>query len=59
MHHARMNANLALVEKAIRARKIREEQVRYRPFQQGDWVLVRAEARHKFKTKWYGPYKIL
>ena len=59
MQHARMIANTKLVEKAIKARKIRADRVKHSPFEVNDWVLVRAKARAKFEARWYGPYKIV
>jgi hypothetical protein len=59
MQHARMVANRKLVEKAIKARQLREDSVKLASFRKGDWVLVRAENRQKFEGRWFGPYKVL
>lgn len=59
MQHARMVANKKLVEKAVKARQLREDSVKLASFRKGDWVLVRAEARQKFEGRWFGPYKVL
>jgi hypothetical protein len=58
MQHARIVANKALVDKAIKAQLIRNESVKDVGFREGQWVLVRAEARNKFEGRWYGPYRI-
>ena len=58
LQHARMIANQRLVEKAIKAQKMREENVKISSFSESDWVLVRAEARNKFEGRWYGPYRV-
>jgi len=58
MQHARVAANELLVEKAVKAQKIRNERVKDSSFHEGDWVLVRAESRNKFEARWFGPYKI-
>ena len=59
MQHARMVANRKLVEKAIRARQLREDSVKLASFRNGDWVLVRAENRQKFEGRWFGPYRVV
>lgn len=59
MQHARSTANLKLLEKAEKARKVRADRVKMRNIAEGDWVLVRAEARNKFDARWYGPYEVL
>jgi len=59
MQHARMVANERLIQKAIKAQKIRADTVKHSPFVVNEWVLVRAEARAKFEAKWYGPYKVI
>jgi Reverse transcriptase (RNA-dependent DNA polymerase)/RNase H-like domain found in reverse transcriptase/Retroviral aspartyl protease/Integrase core domain/Integrase zinc binding domain len=59
MKHARLIANETLVMRAVAAKKIRDEKVRISNFAEGDWVLVRAEARNKFEGRWYGPYQIM
>jgi hypothetical protein len=56
MQHARMIANKKLVEKAVKARQLREDSVKLASFRKGDWVLVRAENRQKFEGRWFGPY---
>lgn len=33
--------------------------MKLRDIAEGEWVLVRAEARNKFEPRWYGPYKVL
>jgi hypothetical protein len=58
MEHARMTANKRLVERAIKANKIRQELVKGSSFKEGEYVLVRAEARNKFEGRWFGPYRI-
>ena len=59
MQHARMVANKKLVEKAVKARQLREDSVKLASLRKGDWVLVRAENRQKFEGRWFGPYKVL
>lgn len=59
MQHARMIANQKLVEKAIRAKKIRNDRVQLPTLKKGEWVLMRAESRNKFEGRWFGPYKIV
>ena len=58
MQHARMVANQKLVNRAIAAGKMRLQAVTESSFKEGDWVLVRAEARNKFEGRWFGPYRI-
>ena len=58
MKHARIVANERLVARAIAAGKTRDERVKPRFIREGDWVLVRAEARHKFEGRWAGPYRV-
>lgn len=58
LQHARLQANEALVQEALRAQKIRTYNVSQESFKVGDWVLVRAESRNKFEGRWFGPYKI-
>jgi hypothetical protein len=59
MQHARMIANKKLVEKAVKARQLREDSVKLASFCEVDWVLVRVENRQKFEGRWFGPYKVL
>ncbi|KAG0153432.1 hypothetical protein PDIDSM_5285 [Penicillium digitatum] len=59
VNHARAEANEALLHKAIRAQKIQDEKVTTCSLQPGKWVLVRNEAKQKFESQWFGPYKIL
>jgi len=58
MQHARIIANKALVDKAIKTQMIRNKLVKNIGFREKQWVLVRAEARNKFEGCWYGPYRI-
>lgn len=59
VNHARAEANEALLYKAIRAQKIHDERVTTSSLTPGKWVLVRNEAKQKFESQWFGPYKIL
>lgn len=59
VNHARAEANEKLLYKAIRAQKIQDERVTTCSLQPGKWVLVRNEAKQKFESQWFGPYKIL
>ncbi|KAG0160178.1 hypothetical protein PDIDSM_7705 [Penicillium digitatum] len=59
VNHARAEANEALLHKAIRAQKIQDEKVTTCSLQPGKMVLVRNEAKQKFESQWFGPYKIL
>ena len=59
MQHARLVANRRLVARAIEAQKIPKQPVRPTSFIEGDWVLVRAEARNKFEDRWFGPYRVV
>ena len=59
LQHARMAANQKLVERAIKAQKLRAAFVKESPFKEGDWVLVRAESRNKFEGRWFGPYQVV
>lgn len=55
-----MNANKKLVEAAIRASLIRDEQFAPKPdIKVGTYVLVRDKNPRKFRSKWYGPYKVI
>lgn len=58
LQHARLVANQRLVNRAITARKLRQDAVTETSFSEGDWVLVRAEGRNKFEGRWFGPYRI-
>jgi hypothetical protein len=58
MQHARMNANKKLVDKAIKAKQVRNQLVKEVGFREDQWVLVRAESRNKFEGRWFGPYRI-
>ena len=59
MQHARMIANKKLVEKAIKAKEVRNQLVKEVGFREDQWVLVRAESRNKFEGRWFGPYQIV
>ena len=59
LQHVRMEANLKLLVKAEKARKVRVDRVRIRPLTTSSWVLIRAEERHKLEARWFGPYKVL
>lgn len=59
VNHARAEANEVLLHKAVRAQKIQDEKVTACSLQPGKWVLVRNEAKQKFESQWFGPYKIL
>ena len=56
---ARSRANELLLNRAIRAQRIRDTLVTRYPFKEGQWVLVRNESRQKFEGRWFGPYKVL
>ncbi|KFY90892.1 hypothetical protein V498_05779 [Pseudogymnoascus sp. VKM F-4517 (FW-2822)] len=59
-NEARVEANRKLVEAAIRASLVRDEQYAPKPgIKVGTYVLVRDENPRKFRPKWYGPYKVL
>ncbi|KFY91855.1 hypothetical protein V498_05289, partial [Pseudogymnoascus sp. VKM F-4517 (FW-2822)] len=59
-NEARVDANRKLVEAAIRASLVRDEQYAPKPgIKVGTYVLVRDENPRKFRPKWYGPYKVL
>ena len=59
LQHARMVANERLVKRAIEVQKMKSERVKPTSYIEGDWVLVRAEARYKFEGRWFGPYRIV
>jgi hypothetical protein len=57
---ARVDANKKLVEAAIRASLVRDEQFAPKPdVKVGTYVLIRDESPRKFRSKWYGPYKVI
>ena len=59
-NEARLKANHELVEKAIRAGLVRDENLKTRAdIPVGSYVLVREEAPLKFRPKWFGPYKVI
>ncbi len=59
-NEARLDANKKLVEAAIRASLVRDEQFAPKPdIKVGTYVLVRDENPRKFRSKWYGPYKVI
>ena len=59
---ARAEANERLLVKAEHAQKIWKERVEqdcYKLIEAGKWVLIHHKDKHKFKSKWYRPYKVL
>jgi len=59
-NEARLIANHELVEKAIKAGLVRDEQLQIKAdIPVGTYVLVREEALRKFRPKWFGPYKVI
>jgi hypothetical protein len=56
---ARSKANELLLVHAIRKQKIRDSAVTKTSFKIDDWVLVRNEAKQKFESTWFGPYKVV
>jgi hypothetical protein len=57
---ARTQAYEELLIKAEKAAKTRNEQLRGEGhLKKDDWVLIRNEAKQKFESSWFGPYKIL
>ena len=57
--HARAIANEMLLAKAIKAMKLREDSMKYpHEFKEGDFALVRNEAKNKFESQWFGPFRI-
>lgn len=59
-NEARVAANKKLVESAIKASLIRDEQSNIKPaIKVGTYVLIRDESPRKFRSKWYGPYKVI
>jgi hypothetical protein len=59
LNHARSLANEALLYKAIRAKLIRDSTVSKSSLEVNSWVLMRNEAKQKFESQWFGPYKVL
>jgi hypothetical protein len=59
LQHARMIANKRLVEKAIKAKQVRNQLVKNVGFREDQWVLVRAKSRNKFKGRWFRPYQVV
>jgi transposase InsO family protein len=61
VNHARSKANEDLLYKAVRAAKVEDDNVTHRhgSLAEGMWVLVRNEAKQKFESNWFGPYKII
>ena len=59
LHHARMQANRRLIDRAIAAGKVRKELVKESSLSIDQWVLVRAEERNKFEGRWFGPYRVV
>jgi hypothetical protein len=58
-NEARLAANKALVEKAIKAQLVRDEHSKQAPdIKVGSYVLVRDEYPRKLHPTWFGPYKI-
>jgi hypothetical protein len=59
-NEARLTANKELVEKAIRAKLVKDHGTSTKPdIPVGSYVLVRDEAARKLRPKWYGPYRIV
>ena len=57
---ARLAANKALVEKAMRVGLVRDEYFKsLSAIPVGKFVLVRDESPTKFRPKWFGPYRII
>ena len=59
LQYSRIEANRRLIDRAIAAQRVRKDLVKDVPFKENQWVLVRAEARHKFEGRWFGPYRIV
>lgn len=59
LQHTRIQANRRLIDRAVASNRIRQHLVRESPLTEGQWVLVRAEARNKFEGRWFGPYRIV
>ncbi|KAI5307911.1 hypothetical protein KEM55_007075 [Ascosphaera atra] len=57
--HARLSANEALLNRAVRTKRILDSHVTKTSFQPDDWVLVRNELRYKLEPQWFGPYKVV
>ena len=59
-NEARIEANKALVEKALKAQLVRDELCKSDPpLDPGTYVLVRDENPRKLRPKWFGPYKVI
>jgi hypothetical protein len=59
-NESRLTANRAIVEKAIKAKLVRDEHFRVpNELEVGDHVLVRDPNKGKFKPRAFGPYKIV
>ncbi|OBT84925.1 hypothetical protein VE02_06636 [Pseudogymnoascus sp. 03VT05] len=59
-NEARVDANKKLVEAAIRASLVQDEQFALKPdIKVRTYVLVQDENPRKFRSKWYGPYKVI
>ena len=59
-NEARLVHNKALVERAIKARIVRDQILKKdEDIPVGTYVLVRDESPLKFKSKWFGPYKVV
>jgi hypothetical protein len=59
-NESRVDANKKLVEAAIRVSLVRDEQFAPKAdIKVGTYVLVRDENPRKFRSTWYGPYKVI
>ena len=56
---ARQEAARATYERAVKAKKARDEVMEVHSLQEGDWVLVRHENPQKLESKWFGPYQVV
>lgn len=56
---ARSKANELLLVHAIKKQQVRDTAVTKTSFQPEDWVLVRNEAKKKYESTWFGPYRVV
>ncbi|KAI5300416.1 hypothetical protein KEM55_007430 [Ascosphaera atra] len=59
VRHAHAVTNELLLERAIKAQRVRDGSVTESPFKPGDRVLIRHGSWQKLKPHWFEPYKVI
>jgi len=61
LHTARHEANRLLVERGLYSKKLRSDRLRSidTGYSEGDYVILRNEAKQKFEATYFGPFRVL